>query len=106
MVVRYGYNDIVITEGLGDLVYEKLKQFITTTPSRSQSAAIAFGNQIENSQLKYVDGRTPGSSEDQRKAQRLQHLDEAYAAQTVYVSELTLLDVWSSNSSRSLAKSN
>jgi len=82
MVVRYGYNDIVVTEGLGDLVYEKLKEYIAATPTRSQlqETVAATGLSVP------VDGeRSMSSNEEDRKARRLAALDEAYAAQTVYI---------------------
>lgn len=90
MIVRYGYNDIVVTEGLGDLVYEKLKEFIANAPLRSQpQEAITTGLAVPG-----VDGeRSMSSNEEDRKARRLAVLEEAYSAQTVYVSRPPVLDL-------------
>lgn len=91
IVVRYGYNDIVVTEGLGDLVYEKLKEFITTTPMRGQPQGFLAGVAPALPGLPAADGeRSLSSSEEDRKARRLAALDDAYSAQTVYVSHFRL----------------
>jgi KUP system potassium uptake protein len=92
MIVRYGYNDIVVTEGLGDLVYEKVKEFIASTPTHNQppesGAAAALSVPV-------VDGeRSMSSNEDDRKARRLAALDEAYSAQTVYVCRSFRFSAW------------
>jgi len=83
MIVRYGYNDIVVTEGLGDLVYEKLKEYIAATPTRSQLQESGVATALS---VPVIDGeRSMSSNEEDRKARRLAALDEAYAAQTVYI---------------------
>ena len=83
MIVRYGYNDIVVTEGLGDLVYEKVKEYIASTPARGQSQEAGVATALS---VPVVDGeRSMSSNEEDRKARRLAALDEAYSAQTVYV---------------------
>jgi KUP system potassium uptake protein len=87
MIVRYGYNDIVVTEGLGELVHEKLKEFISATPGRSQPQG-AIGV-LKGLPVPTPDGeRSMNSNEEDRKARRLAALDEAYSAQTVYVRPL------------------
>jgi KUP system potassium uptake protein len=87
MIVRYGYNDIVVTEGLGNLVFEKLKEYISTTPLRGQlpESLAGVSSALPGSSSSAAD-RSLSSSDEDRKARRLAVLEEAYAAQTVYVS--------------------
>ena len=92
MIVRYGYNDIVVTEGLGDLVYEKLKEHIVATPMRSQPQESGVATALS---VPVIDGeRSMSSNEEDRKARRLAALDEAYAAQTVYVGQSFRCNTW------------
>jgi KUP system potassium uptake protein len=91
MVVRHGYNDIVVTENLGDVVYSELRKHIiqswgqhslaidnltSTEPSNSNSAGTTRPSSTHNGEL---------AAEDRKVAKRLEVLDEAYAAQTVYI---------------------
>jgi hypothetical protein len=101
MIVRYGYNDIVVTEGLGDLVYEKLKEFISTTPMRGQlqESLVGVASALPVPAAAADGERSLSSNEEDRKARRLAALDEAYSAQTVYVSQsihvsIHMLIVW------------
>jgi KUP system potassium uptake protein len=89
VVIRHGYNDIVVTERLGDIVYEQLKQFLVATPSRSQPSATASGAEsavsgnASREVNRHSDLLEAGKSE--RVASRLAKLEAAYEAQTVYV---------------------
>jgi len=91
MVVRHGYNDIVVTENLGHVVYSQLRRHIIQTwgqhappitnltitePSDSTSTDTTIPATIYNGEL------SPG---DRKAAKRLEVLDEAYSAQTVYI---------------------
>jgi hypothetical protein len=88
-VIRHGYNDIVVTERLGDIVYEQLKQFLVATPARNQPSATASG--AESSLSENVSGEVNRHSDlleagkSERVASRLAKLEAAYEAQTVYV---------------------
>jgi KUP system potassium uptake protein len=91
MVVRHGYNDIVVTEHLGGVVYSELRRHIihswglhapaitsltSTEPSNSNSASTTRPTSTHNDEL---------SPDDRKVAKRLEVLDEAYKAQTVYI---------------------
>ena len=89
VLVRLGYNDTIITEGLGEVVYTEVRKHILTTPVRARASALdadaggkkgAEGIDAEP-MLKVASG-----SRDDRTATRLAALDAAYEAQTVYVS--------------------
>jgi KUP system potassium uptake protein len=69
MIVRHGYKDVAVTENLGDLVYSELRKYITQS-SGQNSPAIA---------------NSTSSATDRKVAKELQVLDQAYAAQTVYI---------------------
>ena len=91
VVVRHGYNDIVVTENLGDVVYSELRRHIVQ--SCGQHAPTIASLKSPDLPNYYSAGTTRAAStlngglsaEDRKVAKRLEVLDEAYAAQTVYI---------------------
>jgi KUP system potassium uptake protein len=96
MIVRHGYNDVIITEGLGDLVYAQIKNHILTTALRSQPVEAASGtvsaSGIDDASSSGATVRIPTIDEvqDLRVSRRLAALDAAYEMKTVYVSSTFL----------------
>jgi KUP system potassium uptake protein len=88
MIVRHGYNDIIVTEGLGDLVYQELrKHLISSHAAKAQGSASGAASEAETSDSA-IHSRFYGESRenaDARLQKRLDTLDEAYKAQTVYI---------------------
>lgn len=91
MIVRHGYNDIVVTENLGDVVYSELRRHIIQSWGQ-HAPAIASLSSAEPSYSNSTGTTRPTSTyngelsvEDRKVAKRLEILDEAYAAQTVYI---------------------
>jgi KUP system potassium uptake protein len=92
IVVRHGYNDIVVTEDLGSVVYEELRNYIVTsgaqyspTPATTSGAqSIQEVNNAESSQHP-TSAAYANRESDSRLTRRLQTLDDAYATQTVYI---------------------
>ena len=97
MIVRHGYNDVVVTENLGDLVYQELRRYIIGSWAQHAPALAAVApvaTSADPSVASSSAGTTrPASTaphgesatDDRRVAKRLEVLDEAYAAQTVYI---------------------
>lgn len=81
MVVRHGYNDVVVTENLGDLVYSELRKYITQSWLQNAPAIANHSSSVEPS----VANSAGTSADDRKVAKRLEVLDQAYAAQTVYI---------------------
>jgi KUP system potassium uptake protein len=112
IIVRHGYNDVVVTEDLGHIVYGQLKNYILTTPVRAQPKA---GSQVASS-TSYQEGESsPAASmritvgdeaQDTKTVKRLAALEEAFDAQTVYVSPRIhlILKVITNSGFRLLAK--
>ncbi|KAF2665989.1 potassium transporter [Microthyrium microscopicum] len=89
IIVRHGYNDVVVTEGLGDLVYAKLKQFILSTPMRcvpndaAVSTSISFPEDSSGNSAQQQQGLEEKT--DVRVERRLTSLEAAFEAQTIYM---------------------
>ena len=81
MVVRHGYNDAVVTENLGDLVYSELRKYIVQSWAQNEPATTGLSSSAEPS----VANSAGTSADDRKVAKRLEVLDQAYAAQTVYI---------------------
>ena len=81
MVVRHGYNDAVVTENLGDLVYSELRKYIIQSGAQNAPATASLSSGAEPS----ATNSAGTSADDQKVAKRLEVLDQAYAAQTVYI---------------------
>lgn len=81
MIVRHGYNDVVVTENLGDLVYSELRKYIIQSRAQNASAIASLSSSARPSAT-----NSAGTTADDRKvAEELEVLDQAYAAQTVYI---------------------
>jgi KUP system potassium uptake protein len=74
IMIRHGYNDIVVTEQLGEVVYSQLRHYLQTTPLRESTLVQA--SSAEDDSSTYSD----------RIKKRIDTLESAYASQTVYVS--------------------
>jgi len=82
VVVRHGYNDAVVNENLGDLVYEKLRNHLVRPATAAQDGVLEG---VDAEKVEEDGGKT---------AKRLERLDNAYSSQTVYIvgkEELRLL---------------
>jgi len=85
IVVRHGYNDIVVNENLGELVYTELRKHLIQSsaynaPAITNAEPFASDSSGSTRQISVTNGNG-----EQRVARRLQVLDQAYAAQTVYI---------------------
>jgi KUP system potassium uptake protein len=81
MVVRHGYNDVTVTENLGDLIYSELRKYISQSWPQNVPAIASLSSSVGPSGVNSV-----GTSVDDRKVSReLEVLDQAYAAQMVYI---------------------
>jgi KUP system potassium uptake protein len=94
IVVRHGYNDIVVNENLGELVYNKLREYLIQSSFHSAPAVASLATNAEpyatdsNSstrQVSVTNGNGERATDDQKVSKRLQVLDQAYSAQTVYI---------------------
>ena len=81
IIVRHGYSDVVVTENLGDLVYSELRKYIIQSWTQNAPATASLSSGAEPSATNSAG--TP--ADDQKVAKRLEVLDQAYAAQTVYI---------------------
>jgi KUP system potassium uptake protein len=77
IVVRHGYNDITVAENLGELVYSELRKYITQSWAQNAPAIASVSSSVEL--------YAPSTVDDRKVATALQVLDQAYAAQTVYI---------------------
>jgi KUP system potassium uptake protein len=76
LIIRYGYNDNVVTENLGDIVFKQIKQDILSTPQKPlPEDTTGSENLAERLSI--------------RIQERLNTLENAYASQMIYVSSLT-----------------
>jgi KUP system potassium uptake protein len=80
MIVRHGYNDVAVTENLGDVVYSELRKYITQSSALNLPAIANLSSSVEPSPANSF-----GTATDRKVAKELQTLDQAYAAQTVYI---------------------
>jgi KUP system potassium uptake protein len=80
MIVRHGYNDVAVTENLGDLVYSELRKYITQSSAQNSPAVANLSSSVEHSA-----SNSAATVSDRKVAKELQVLDQAYAAQTVYI---------------------
>jgi len=80
MIVRHGYNDVAVTENLGEVVYSELRKYITQSLAQNSPAIANLSSGVETSPAK-----STGTVSDRKVAKELQVLDQAYAAQTVYI---------------------
>jgi len=92
MVVRHGYNDVVVTENLGDVVYSELRKHIIHSWGQHAPAIASLATSAEPSAANSAGTTRPASThngelspDDRKVAKRLETLDQAYAAQTVYI---------------------
>jgi KUP system potassium uptake protein len=94
IVVRHGYNDIVVNENLGELVYTKLRKYLIQSSAHSAPAIASLAANAEPSATdssgstrptSVTNGNGERTTNDQKISKRLEVLDQAYAAQTVYI---------------------
>jgi KUP system potassium uptake protein len=81
IVVRHGYNDVVVTENLGELVYSELRKYITQSSAQKAPAIASVSWSDEPSAA----NSASSTANDRKVAKGLEVLDQAYAAQTVYI---------------------
>jgi KUP system potassium uptake protein len=98
IIVRHGYKDVVVTQELDFVVYAQIKNFILTTPAHAQPSTAADSQVASSSGFQEGAETSPAASmriaaaegdQDMKVARRLEALNNAYDAQTVFVS-LTL----------------
>ncbi|PSK55245.1 hypothetical protein B9Z65_2634 [Elsinoe australis] len=89
MVVRYGFNDTVVTPDLGAIIYQQVRQFLhtraMTTPSLTQSETGGDGR-IDS--LAEMEARRRASGKGRLSVavvDEVQVLDEAYKSKVLYV---------------------
>jgi len=81
IVVRHGYNDVVVTENLGELVYSELRKYIIQSSAHKAPAIASVSWSDEPSAA----NSASSTANDRKVAKGLEVLDQAYAAQTVYI---------------------
>lgn len=93
MIIRHGYNDVVVNENLGELVYNELRKYLVHSWGQNVPAISNLGSDVEASSsyspgtpsaISSTNGRDH-TMDDRKVAKRLEILDQANAAQTVYV---------------------
>ncbi|KAF2395538.1 potassium uptake protein [Trichodelitschia bisporula] len=93
LIVRYGYNDIVVTPDLGEVVYAELKRYLASSASGTASSSDA--ESVHPTEAGQAQPRVtfrgaptlevPAETGGDRAAKRLATLEAAYAAQVVYI---------------------
>jgi KUP system potassium uptake protein len=89
LTIRHGYNDIPVTENLGNIVYEEVRKYIITSSAQHSHPASTTGTSTsvelnENSEPQAATS-TSTESRDARLARRLSDLDAANETQVVYI---------------------
>jgi len=92
LVIRHGYTDEVVTEDLGMLVYEQLRNFIIReSATRNNSTAVAVAEVGEGSSTATSSGpessasSVGGGGEDKGVTARLAEIQAAYEKQVLYI---------------------
>lgn len=76
LVIRHGYNDHIITPDLARVVYEQVRKAITHGGILLSASEKSYATENSNKSSKVNDGLLVA---------RLEHLDKAYAAQSLYI---------------------
>lgn len=89
LTIRHGYNDIPVTEDLGNIVYEEVRKYIITSSAQHSHPASTTGasTSVELNEDAEPQGAASRSAEsrDSHLAHRLSALDVANQAQVVYI---------------------
>jgi KUP system potassium uptake protein len=91
LTIRHGYNDIPVTEDLGNIVYEEVRKYIITSSAQHShpTSTIGVTTSLELSDEAEAQATTAAStsaeSRDARLQRRLSALDAANEAQVVYI---------------------
>lgn len=114
IIVRHGYKDIVVTENLGELIYNELRNYVINSWAQHAPVIASVVTSADPSTSTSTSAGTtrPASTQardptvdDRKVAKRLQVLDQAYASQTVYIvgkEQLRLLKTTNNISKRAI----
>jgi KUP system potassium uptake protein len=91
LTIRHGYNDIPVTENLGNIVYEEVRKYIITSSAQHSHPTSTIGvttslelNDEAEAQTTTA-ASTSAESRNARLQRRLSALDAANEAQIVYI---------------------
>ena len=94
IIVRHGYNDVVVNENLGELVYTELRRHLIQSWTYNAPAIASLATNAETSaadspgtmrQTSVPNGNGELTTDDRKVVKRLEALDQAYATQTLYI---------------------
>lgn len=89
LTIRHGYNDIPVTEDLGNMVYYEVRKYIITSSAQFSHPASATGVstsvELNDEAEPQTAASTSAESRDARLQRRLGALDAAMESQVVYI---------------------